>query len=92
MERTLSIIKPDATSRNITGKVNAMIEEAGLRGFAVGQAQVSEKHCGFVINRGGASSAEVLALCREVQRRVRERFGVELELEVRQLNDSEARR
>ena len=69
-----------------------LIEEAGLRGFAVGQAQVSEKHCGFVINRGGASSAEVLALCREVQRRVRERFGVELELEVRQLNDSEARR
>ena len=47
---------------------------------------------GRVQRRRGHPPAEVLALCREVQRRVRERFGVELELEVRQLNDSEARR
>lgn len=64
-----------------------LIEEAGLRGFTVGGAQVSEKHCGFVINRGEATAADIRTLCREVQRRVREQSGVELELEVRQLGD-----
>ncbi len=71
-----------------------LIQDAGLRGFQVGGAQVSEKHCGFVINRGGATAADILELCREVQRRVRERFGVELELEVKLLGefDGEAER
>lgn len=64
-----------------------LIEEAGLRGFTVGGAQVSEKHCGFVINRGEATAADIRTLCREVQRRVREQSGVELEPEVRQLGD-----
>ena len=59
-----------------------LIQEAGLRGFSVGGAQVSEKHCGFVINRGGASSAEILALIREVQRRVCAHAGVMLEREI----------
>ena len=58
---------------------------AGLKGFTVGGAQVSEKHAGFVINRGGATCADVLALVKEVQRRVREQTGVELEMEVRRL-------
>lgn len=62
-----------------------LIDEAGLRGFAVGGAQVSEKHCGFVINRGQASAKDVLELCEEVKRRVREKFGVELEMEVKRL-------
>lgn len=62
-----------------------LIEEAGLRGFSIGGAQVSEKHCGFVINRGGATAADILNLCREVQRRVLESSGVELELEVKTL-------
>ncbi len=62
-----------------------LIDDAGLRGFRVGDAQVSEKHCGFVINRGKASAADVINLCGQVRRRVKERFGVELELEVKQL-------
>lgn len=63
----------------------ALIEQCGLKGFTVGGAQVSEKHAGFVINRGGATCADVLALVKEVQRRVKEQTGVELEMEVRRL-------
>ena len=62
-----------------------LIDDAGLRGFRIGDAQVSEKHCGFVVNRGCASAADVISLCGQVRRRVKERFGVELELEVKQL-------
>ncbi|MCI8454524.1 MAG: UDP-N-acetylmuramate dehydrogenase [Lachnospiraceae bacterium] len=62
-----------------------LIEDAGLKGFTIGGAQVSEKHAGFVINRGGASASDIFCLCEEVKRQVRERFGVELELEVRLL-------
>lgn len=62
-----------------------LIDDAGLRGFRIGDAQVSEKHCGFVINRGNATEAQVTELCREVRRRVKEQFGVELELEVKKL-------
>ena len=62
-----------------------LIEDAGLRGFRVGGAQVSEKHCGFVVNRKDATAADVMELCREVKRRVREQSGVELELEVKLL-------
>lgn len=60
-----------------------LIEEAGLRGYRVGDAQVSEKHCGFVVNRGHATAAEVVQLMEEVKRRVRETSGVELEPEVK---------
>lgn len=59
-----------------------LIEEAGLKGFTVGGAQVSEKHCGFVVNRGGAGSKDVLGVINEVKRRVRESSGRELECEV----------
>lgn len=62
-----------------------LIDEAGLRGFQIGGAQVSEKHCGFVINRGNATASDVAELCREVKRRVLETSGVELELEVKKL-------
>ena len=64
-----------------------LIEEAGLKGFSVGGASVSEKHAGFVINRERATSADILSLCREVQARVDGRFGVKLELEVRLLGE-----
>lgn len=60
-----------------------LIETCGLKGFSVGGAQVSEKHAGFVINAGGATSAEVEALLMEVKKRVFERFGVLLEPEIR---------
>ena len=64
-----------------------LIEDAGLRGFSVGGAQVSKKHCGFVINRGKATARDVRDLCQEVQKRVLEHSGVELELEVRLLGE-----
>ncbi len=64
-----------------------LIEDAGLRGFRVGGAQVSEKHCGFVINRDGASAAEIAELMRQVSARVEEQFGVVLEPEVRRLGE-----
>lgn len=60
-----------------------LIEDAGLRGFQVGDAQVSEKHCGFVINRGKATAADVMGLMEEVQKRVFETSGVRLEPEVK---------
>lgn len=60
-----------------------LIEDAGLKGASVGAAQVSEKHAGFLINRGGATCEDMLRLIALVQRRVREQFGVELECEVR---------
>ena len=61
----------------------ALIDEAGLRGFAVGGAQVSTKHTGFVVNAGGATARDVEALIDEVRKRVRAHSGVELECEVR---------
>ena len=60
-----------------------LIEDAGLKGASVGAAQVSEKHAGFLINRGGATCDDMLRLIELVQERVREQFGVELECEVR---------
>lgn len=64
----------------------ALIEQAGLKGFSVGGAQVSEKHAGFVVNRGGATSADVRALLEAVQNTVREKYGVTLEPEIRILS------
>ena len=64
-----------------------LIEDAGLRGFQVGGAQVSEKHCGFVINRDHATSADILSLCRQVQDQVKAQYGVDLELEVKLLGE-----
>lgn len=60
-----------------------LIQDAGLRGYRVGGAQVSEKHTGFVVNAGGATAADVRALIADVQARVFEQFGVHLEPEVR---------
>ncbi|MBQ5840598.1 MAG: UDP-N-acetylmuramate dehydrogenase [Clostridia bacterium] len=61
----------------------ALVEQTGLKGFTVGGAQVSEKHAGFVINRGGATAADIRRLCEEVQERVFAAHGVHLEPEVR---------
>lgn len=62
-----------------------LIMDAGLRGYSVGGAQVSEKHCGFVVNRGGATAADVTGLIRDVQKKVMDQFGVMLEPEVKML-------
>ena len=61
----------------------ALIDQCGLKGLTVGGAQVSEKHAGFVINRGGASCDDVTALMAEIQKRVWEETGVRLEPEVK---------
>lgn len=62
-----------------------LIQDAGLRGYTFGGAQVSEKHCGFVINRGEATARNVRELVAHVQQEVRQQFGVDLELEVKLL-------
>lgn len=64
-----------------------LIMDSGLRGFQVGGAQVSEKHCGFVINRGDATAADILGVIRHVQRTVKEKFGVDMETEVRMIGE-----
>ncbi len=64
-----------------------LIMDAGLRGYRIGGAQVSEKHCGFVINAGGASAADIREVIEEVQERVKDRFHVRLEPEVIFLGD-----
>lgn len=64
-----------------------LIEQAGLKGLSVGDAQVSEKHCGFVVNKGSATAAEIYALCCRIQERVYEQFQVELTMEVRLLGE-----
>lgn len=64
-----------------------LIMDAGLRGYAVGDAQVSEKHCGFVINRKNASAAQVRQLMQDVQDKVEKEFGVRLEPEVKMLGE-----
>ena len=59
-----------------------LIMDAGLAGMQIGGAQVSEKHCGFVINTGDATSADVRTLIGQVQEKVKGQFGVDLEPEV----------
>ena len=61
----------------------ALIDQCGLRGYRHGGAAVSEKHCGFVVNLGGATCADVLALCDEVRAIVKEKTGYDLEKEIR---------
>lgn len=67
------------------GYAAALIDQAGLKGFRVGGAAVSEKHAGFVVNLGNATAEDVLALVREIQRRVLETSGILLEPEIRLL-------
>jgi UDP-N-acetylmuramate dehydrogenase len=64
-----------------------LIMDAGLRGYRVGGAQVSEKHCGFVVNAGEATARDVVALMKDVRQRVEEQFGVTLEPEVKFLGE-----
>jgi len=64
-----------------------LIQDAGLRGFQVGGAQVSEKHCGFVINKDNATAADITELIKQVSEKVMQEFGVQLEPEVKRLGD-----
>ena len=60
-----------------------LISDSGLKGYSIGGAQVSEKHAGFIINKGGATAADVLALVKHIQDKVKEDSGVDLVCEIR---------
>ena len=78
-----------STFKNPPGhKAWALIDAAGCRGMAMGGAQVSEKHCNFLINRGNAKAADIENLGEEVRRRVRENSGVALEWEIKRIGRS----
>ncbi|MGN1115016.1 MAG: UDP-N-acetylmuramate dehydrogenase [Candidatus Ornithomonoglobus sp.] len=64
-----------------------LIQDAGLMGYSIGGAQVSDKHAGFIVNKGGAAAADVLALIDYVKKTVKEKFGVTLEPEVRLIGE-----
>src|SRR5436189_227143 len=75
-----------STFKNPPGhKAWQLIDAAGCRGLVIGDAQVSELHCNFLINRGNASAADIENLGEEVRRRVRENSGVELEWEIKRI-------
>ena len=74
-----------AFKRPLNGFAAALIDNCGLKGFTVGGAQVSEKHAGFVINRGGATCEDVMELLSRVRETVLEKTGVELEAEIKRL-------
>lgn len=67
--------------------VGKLIDDCGLRGYGIGGAQISDKHSGFIINRGGATCSDVLALIKHIQTTVDEKFGVQLEPELRIIGD-----
>jgi UDP-N-acetylmuramate dehydrogenase len=74
--------------RPVGGFAAALIDQAGLKGYRVGGAMVSEKHAGFVINAGGATAEDVLSVMRHVRKTVYENSGIMLEPEVRLINCS----
>lgn len=75
-----------STFKNPPGdKAWRLVDEAGCRGLTIGDAQVSEKHCNFLLNLGSASSADIEALGEEVRRRVKEKSGVSLEWEIQRV-------
>lgn len=84
--RTQPLGQPNAGSifKNPPGHfAGKLLEEAGAKGLAVGGARVSEEHANFIVNTGGARASDVRALMEELARRVRERFGIRLEPEVK---------
>jgi UDP-N-acetylmuramate dehydrogenase len=78
-----------STFKNPAGGYSAgrLIEEAGLKGYCIGKAQFSLRHANFIVNLGEAKATEVLELIRLAQKTVREKFGIELELEIELLGE-----
>jgi UDP-N-acetylmuramate dehydrogenase len=73
-----------STFKNPEGhKAGALIDQAGLKGFKIGGAQVSTKHANFIVNTGGATAADVSSIIKRVKQEVKAKFGVDLETEVR---------
>ena len=72
-----------STFKRVEGKITAkLIDECGLKGFNVGDAEISRKHAGFVVNKGNATAEDVLNLSKIVQQKVKEKFDVNIELEI----------
>ena len=83
-KQPLELPSAGSTFKRPTGYfAGKLIQDAGLRGYSLGGAQVSEKHCGFVVNTGCATAQDVYRLIRHVQNEVKMKFGVNLEPEVR---------
>ena len=83
-KQPLDLPSAGSTFKRPTGYfAGKLIQDAGLRGYSVGGAQVSEKHCGFVVNTGEATASDVFRLIRHVQDEVKHEFGVDLQPEVR---------
>lgn len=83
-KQPLDMPSAGSTFKRGNGFITAQkIDEAGLKGRSVGGAQVSEKHAGFIVNRGGATAKDVLDLIEVVKSEIKEKFGLELECEVR---------
>ena len=83
-KQPLELPSAGSTFRRPVGNyASFLIDQCGLRGYRHGGAAVSEKHCGFVVNLGGATCADVLALCDEVRAVVKEKTGYDLEKEIR---------
>lgn len=77
-----------STFKNPDGhKAWQLVDKAGCRGLTMGQAQVSEKHCNFMLNLGGATSADIEALGEEVRRRVKNHSGIELQWEIQRVGE-----
>jgi UDP-N-acetylmuramate dehydrogenase len=75
-----------STFKNPPGhKAWQLIDQAGCRGLMHGAAQVSEKHCNFLINTGDATAADIEAVGEEVRARVKDKFGIELEWEIKRV-------
>ena len=73
--------------RPVDNFAGRMVENVGLKGYAIGGAQVSEKHAGFIVNRGGATASEVIALVRHVREAVESVYHYRLECEIRLITD-----
>lgn len=84
----LSMPNCGSVFRNPPGHhAGALIEAAGLKGFRKGNAQISEKHANFIVNLGNATASDVVLLMSHVQETVRDKYGVELETEVRMMGE-----
>ena len=68
-------------------RINHLIDEAGLKGYSIGDAEISEKHAGFIVNVGNATAKDVLDLIKYVKEKVYEKFKIEIKEEIRILGE-----
>ena len=87
-KQPLSMASAGSTFKRPEGHfAGKLIEDAGLKGYTVGGAAVSEKHAGFIINKGSATAEDVIMLIEYIKKTVKEKFGVELETEVKMVGE-----